>query len=84
MRYLLIVVFYAASIALPVAAIVWAVSLSSSVHRIEATLERMDQRRSTAPGMPAPGPAPTVMAAAAPASAAPDPAGSIDIEPFVD
>jgi len=72
MRTLLVIVFYAASIALPVAAIVWAVDLSRSVHTIEHTLTRMVERqmatveRPTQPVAPAPTSTP------------------IDIEPFVD
>jgi hypothetical protein len=65
-----IVALYASAVALPVAAIVWAVNIGSSVHHIEETLVRMDERQAAAsqagPGVPA-GSAP-----------------SVDVEPFVD
>jgi hypothetical protein len=73
MRALLVIVFYAASIALPVAAIVWAVNISRSVHTIEQTLTRMAERQQTV----------VVARPAEPAAPAPTSA-PIDIEPFVD
>lgn len=66
------------AIGLPVAAIVWAVNLSASVHAIMTTLARMEQRdMAEAAKTATPAPVPAAHAA----EPAPEP---VDIEPFVD